>query len=186
MSNASKPAGGGSSFANFSVSPGGVIGPRGYAPTPPGARGRPRDPVFNLKTSTSHKVRDFGDFKYWAQGGRIHIVNEVDGAYKSCSIDEFGQRALTLAASAMNAVDAQERRMLTKIVGDMRDVLYEAKSQGDPHDPKVLEQRLRQRRPKAKLGYAKANHFAESGPLAGDDYFPTAVVGKSRPLYEAE
>lgn len=129
----------------------------------------------NIRTSTSHKCYKFRDQRYWAEGGRIYIVNDKDGEFTTCSIDEFGLRALGLARQARKMFEMRlwidEANELVRTIGDMKECIYEAKAQGDPHDPNVLMYKLRQRGKRVSLGGMKGHHV-KSGPISG------RIIGK--------
>lgn len=136
-----------------------------------------------IRTSDSHKVYKFRSQRFWAEGGRIYIVDDRDDEFASCSIEEFGSRAVALVGQATQLCQmnlwSDERAELIKAVGDMKRVIYDAKEQGDPHDPAVLAYKLRQRGRKVSVGYTKASarpYKDRTGqPLAG------RVVGEKRP-----
>jgi hypothetical protein len=146
-------------------------GPKEYSLFPSGASVQKSDlGAPNIRTSSSHNVRKFRDQRFWADGGRIQIVDDKTGDHTSASIDDFGQRAIALILQVRNMQRigywTDECHEIVKAIGDMKEVLYEAKEQGDPHDPEVLKYKMRQRGRKFTIGGLKGHHVTE-GPISG-------------------
>lgn len=124
----------------------------------------------NIRTSSTRKYYTFRDQRFWAENGRICIEDGNNGDFTSCSIDEFGLRALALARQARKMIGLQlwadEIKELTAAVGDMSHCIMEAKEQGDPHCEEVLLWKLRQRGHKVSLGGFKP-HAVKEGPISG-------------------
>lgn len=138
----------------------------------------------NIRTSSSHNVRKFRDQRFWAEGGRIYIVDERDGDFVSCSIDDFAKRALAFVQQARHMYQlglwTDEARELIKAIGDMKEVMYEAKEQGDPHDPEVLKYKMRQRGRKIAVGGFKG-YYTKEGPISGRQIGRQSIAGRMRP-----
>lgn len=122
-----------------------------------------------IRTASTSKVRHYKNMAFWAEGGRIYIEDERTGEFETCSIRDFGQRVLTLAEMAMHEHDGHERKLLVKMTGDARDVIYQAKEQGDPHNPHVLAFKLRQRGRKTSVGGIRSypDSVVKEGPVKG-------------------
>lgn len=136
-----------------------------------------------VRTSDSSKVYRFRDQRFWAQGGRIHIVDEAKDEFASCSIEEFGQRALGMVQQATKLIQwgiwNDERKDLVDAIGDMKRAIYDAREQGDPHDPEVVAFKLRQRGRRASVGYTTASAAVRKNNKG--QFMAGRVVGRHRP-----
>lgn len=86
-----------------------------------------------VRTSSSRKVFDFRQTKFWAERGLAHLVNEVTGEYTTCSIREWLLRAKALSDQAWREQYSDERVQMITLVENMVKVAKQAKAQGDPH-----------------------------------------------------
>lgn len=85
---------------------------------------------------------------YWAQGGVICIEDTRDGEFKTESRVEFAARVITIRTvlAADRYKYADERNEDFNFVINGAAAVKEARKQGDPFDPKVLESVLKHRR----------------------------------------
>lgn len=88
----------------------------------------------------------FDDLEYWAEDGVICIVDTRDGEYKAVTCLDFAKRAEAINEEARRATLPSDRLRLQNCVLDMHEAWKEAKSHGDPGDPEVVKQRIRERR----------------------------------------
>ena len=94
------------------------------------------------------KVYKYQDLIFWAQGGVICIEDTRDGSYQTASRAEFVARILVVRQS----IDANryqypsERNEDYNFIFNGVAAVKEAKQQGDPFDPAVIEALIRGRR----------------------------------------
>lgn len=96
------------------------------------------------------KIRKFGQLSFWAENGLIHLNNEETGKYVCLSRLEALTRAQALSEEAAHRRGDKyydQRNAMVELVEDIIEVVREAKHQGDPHDPKVLEHYAKHRPP---------------------------------------
>jgi hypothetical protein len=94
------------------------------------------------------KVHRYRKLLFWAQGGCVCVENEDEaGAFKSMSrVDAVARVILFKQAVDEGAYNyADERIEATNFIVNWCDSVREAKRQGDPFDPEVLAQQLRER-----------------------------------------
>lgn len=106
----------------------------------------------NIRTSTSHKVYRWRDLKFWADGGRIHVVNEKTGDHKSCARSVFLERAESFAAAIKKMKYGSDRRDHHQLLYLQSCAIQDAIGQGDPHDPRQLRDKLAQGRDRVVFG----------------------------------
>ena len=92
----------------------------------------------------------FDDIEFWAEDGLVFIVDHRDGSCKLDYLSDFKKRAFALNEEAKRLYKEgkypDEHKKMTDCVCSMRDCYTEAKDQGDPGDPKILAQKLKERR----------------------------------------
>lgn len=88
----------------------------------------------------------FDDIEFWACDGVICIVDTRNGDINAVTCKEFALRARDINDEARKATYAYDKRRLQNLVISMHEVWKEAKEQGDPADPAVIKQRLRDRK----------------------------------------
>jgi len=106
----------------------------------------------NLRTSTSHKVYTYRNQKFWAQGGRIYVVDEATGDFKSCSRKEFLLRLRGMSDGRDRLPWGDEKAEMQRAIEDGIMAVAEAQRQGDPHDSVVQQEKARQRRSVLRSG----------------------------------
>jgi hypothetical protein len=88
----------------------------------------------------------FDDLEFWAEDGVICIVDARNGDINAVTCKEFVERAEVINREAKRATYASDQRRLNDCVLNMYEVWKEAKQQGDPTDPAVMRQRLKDRK----------------------------------------
>jgi hypothetical protein len=113
-----------------------------------------------IKTSSTHDVRTYKHLKFWAEGGRVQIVDEDTGDHKSWSVQHMWNvvDAFLKKEQAGRRVDfwSDDLRNYRRLIADTLDVIVQAKYQGDPHSARVLEEKLRAKGHRASVGFHKA------------------------------
>lgn len=99
--------------------------------------------MFNIRTSTSHKVYRFRNQKFWAEHGAIHIVDENTGQRTACSLRDFLLRAQAMSAAAPRGAWTDERIEEQRGVEMMVECARDAKAQGDLFSNRVQIEKLR-------------------------------------------
>jgi hypothetical protein len=101
---------------------------------------------------------------FWAENGLIYVEDHRDGTFNAISVKDALKRAAVLAVEARrvaarvrvsagssgNHVAAEDRNKLLTCVENLIKACQQARTQGDPSDPKVIED-LRKQRKKNKL-----------------------------------
>lgn len=127
------------------------------------------------------KVYRRGDLLFWAQGGCICTERmDQDGSFKALSRAEFVARIImerdALKADCYNYND--ERDAAAKFVVEGCASVKEAKLQGDPFDPQVLEEQQRER--ENNKGYILLSgggvHMVDGAGGGTNDNLPPRVV----------
>lgn len=105
---------------------------------------------------------------FWAQGGCVCFEDTLDGSFQVLKRADFVARILLvrdcLAADTYRFAD--ERNAATNFVIDGCECNKEAKHQGDPFDPRVLEEKRRER--ENSKGYMSMAGAVMLGGLTGD------------------
>jgi hypothetical protein len=97
----------------------------------------------NFKKGPRYKFRDQ---HFWAEGGMICIENQNNGDFKVITRMEAAARAITLNDELPHMAYADERDELCKCVVELCEAIKEGKRQGDPMNPEVRKQRIRDSR----------------------------------------
>lgn len=95
------------------------------------------------------RVRKYKSLLFWPQGGVVCIVDESkDGEFTTATAAEFAARVIQIRYLIERGTHkyADERNADYNFVCDGAACVKEARKQGDPFDPKVLEHLLRHRR----------------------------------------
>jgi hypothetical protein len=87
----------------------------------------------------------FRDLVFWAEGGAVVLQNEATGEVSVLPVKTFLERLLALNLANTRERHIDEREELSSAVEAGVRIAREAKDQGDPLDPKVIEQRMRHR-----------------------------------------
>src|SRR5437764_38910 len=95
------------------------------------------------KIGTKYK---FKNQIFWAEDGMICIEDQRDGDFKCLSRTEAFERAKIFNEELRHTTYPDERDELCRCVVGLRDAYFEAKTQGDPTDPIVRKQKLKDMR----------------------------------------
>ena len=117
------------------------------------------------------KVYKYRNLIFWAQGGQICIEDTADGSYRVCGRAKFAARVIMMnnvlkRASAEALRFSDERNADYNFVTDGAAAVKEAKRQGDPQDPRVMEHWIKHHRP----GYiftGNSGSVVWQGPVVG-------------------
>jgi len=88
----------------------------------------------------------FRDLEMWAEEGIVVIENQKDGNIDTVFRRDIALRAAALNLEAKRAYWQEQRDELNEAVIKMHEVWKDAKQQGDPQDPEVIRQKVRERR----------------------------------------
>jgi hypothetical protein len=97
-----------------------------------------------LRKEGKHYKHD--DLEFWAEDGLIFIEDRRDGTFNVVPCREFSLRAKAINEEAKRATYPSDKANLNEWVLKMHDAWKEAKSQGDPADPRIALQKYRERR----------------------------------------
>jgi hypothetical protein len=86
------------------------------------------------------------DLEFWAEEGIVCIIDHRNGDVNAVTCNDFKLRAACLNRAAKRATTTEEANDLYDWTLKMYEVWQNAKDQGDPSDPEVMKQKLRQRR----------------------------------------
>lgn len=101
----------------------------------------------------------FRNQQFWAEGGLICIENQLDGNFKAITRAEAVARAICLNDELKFMDYPDERDELCKCVVNLGEAVKEAKRQGDPTNPDVRKQLIKDRKKVSVL-------FSTSGPTS--------------------
>lgn len=99
--------------------------------------------MFNIRTSTSHKVYRFRNQKFWAEHGAVHVVDERTGERTACSLRDFLLRAKAMSDAAPRGKWTDERIEEQRGIEDMIRCAQDAKQQGDMFSVRVQIDKMR-------------------------------------------
>ena len=88
----------------------------------------------------------FKDQVFWAEGGLICIENQNNGDFKVITRAEAAARIICLNDELPHFQYADERDELCRCVVNMCEAIKEAKRQGDPTNPEVAKQLIREKK----------------------------------------
>lgn len=102
----------------------------------------------------------YKQLEWWAEHGLIYMEDHSDDTFQALMVRDALERAAALTVerrrltsrivssggSSGNKVAAQERDMLQTAIEGLIEAAKEAKKQGDPSDPRVIEDLQKQRR----------------------------------------
>lgn len=97
-----------------------------------------------LRKEGKHKI--FDNIEFWAEEGLIFIEDRSSGDCNVVTCKDFVKRAVVIHDEAKRAWFKDDRDRLNDCVINMYEVWKEAKTQGDPSDPKIALQKLKERR----------------------------------------
>jgi len=80
------------------------------------------------------------------------MVDERTGEYKTGPVSEFEARSRAFAGMADRTGDPHQRAKILEMLEGLKETLYEAREQGDPHDPEVLAWKARHRGLRTQVG----------------------------------
>jgi hypothetical protein len=91
------------------------------------------------------------DIEFWAENGLIYVEDHRDDSFQAISVRDALQRAAVLSVEARRIrtkgkVGAEDRKHLLDCVDNLINACRQARKQGDPGDPKVLEDLRKQRK----------------------------------------
>jgi len=102
-----------------------------------------------MKSPVLHKEGKhyiFSDLEFWAEEGTICIMDRQNGEITAATTRDFAKRAEAINVEAKRVTIPDEKRALQECVLSMYAVWKEAKTQGDPTDPQVLRQKVKERK----------------------------------------
>ena len=85
-----------------------------------------------LQTDTNRTVYTFRNQKFWAKAGRIHVVDETTGEYRSCTRREFLLRLASIDVGLHRLGWADEKQELRKLISDGAACCKQAGEQKNP------------------------------------------------------
>lgn len=85
----------------------------------------------------------FRDQEFWPEGGMICLENRNTGNFKVLARAEAAARAIALNEEMQYITYPDERDELLKCICELAEAVKEAKRQGDPTDPEVRRQRIK-------------------------------------------
>lgn len=127
----------------------------------------------------TNRVPRFRNLRYWAQGGMVHIVNEVTGEFRVESPQDMRERAHAFYREAVRMRQGSghyqdEMRALLRMAKALIGVVQEAERQGCPLDARAARERHERKR--------RIVGFVGGQPVPGDpgatpDYVGKPIVG---------
>jgi hypothetical protein len=120
-----------------------------------------------------HGVKNYGNLRIWAEGGLVRVEDKRDGSCETLSVRDALLRAQAiselisekLARTRNRTTDARfytdEINDMQNLVDDVIAVCKQAREQGEPSDPKVIEDR-KLRSPKS-IPASDGDHFMKTG-----------------------
>lgn len=109
----------------------------------------------------------FRNQEFWAEGGLICIENQCNGDFKVITRAEAAARAISLNEELRYMDYPSERDELTKCVVNLCEAIKEGRRQGDPTDPEVRKQLIRDRRKISVLMPAGTSSSSSIGMVPG-------------------
>lgn len=110
----------------------------------------------------------FKDQVFWAEGGLICVEDQRNGAFKVMTRAEAAARTIALNGElSIASYYPSEKDELLKCVCNLAEAVKEAKRQGDPTDPDVRRQRIKDIHKVSIL----LPQFSGSGMLVESDRF---------------
>jgi len=86
----------------------------------------------------------YKDLIFWAENGLIRMEDQRTGEFFTITRQEAFERAKAIAEEINMITWGDEREATLSLVQSMCDVIDEAKNQGDPTDPEVIERVARE------------------------------------------
>lgn len=129
------------------------------------------------------------DIEFWAEHGLIYVEDHRDNSFQAITIRDALQRAAVLSVEARRVrgkgpVSAEDRKHLLDCVDNLIQACRQARTQGDPMDPKVIEDLRKQRKKNVLVAGPNAGHggkkqiflgngeVANTGPKKGQLWMP--------------
>jgi hypothetical protein len=91
---------------------------------------RPEDTL--IQRNNTRTVYAFGNLRFFARNGMIHIIHEDTGKYSTCSITDWTARIEMILEHAKRENYASDRTRLLRGLTAMQDCGRDAIAQGDP------------------------------------------------------
>lgn len=86
----------------------------------------------------------FRDMEFWAENGMVMLEDRNTGEFIAVTRRDMILRAMAFNDEINKIPWGDEREEMHSIVQSLADVIREAKHQGDPSDPKVVEDRVKE------------------------------------------
>jgi hypothetical protein len=91
------------------------------------------------------------DIEFWAENGLIYVEDHRDDTFNAITIKDALQRAACLSVEARRikakgALAAEDRKHLLDCIDNLVTACKQARTQGDPMDPKVIDDLRKQRK----------------------------------------
>lgn len=123
--------------------------------------------------------------RFWAENGLVCIEDQISGSFKALTRAEAAARAVALNAELPYMQYPSERDELCNCVVNLCEAVKEAKRQGDPTDPNVRRQLVKDQR---KVSMLIEGHNpippVSSGTIINDGHLVGAV--KDSRFYKLE
>lgn len=93
-----------------------------------------------------HLARTFHykGMNFWAEGGLIHMEDKNNGEYSVVTRKDCLLRAKAINDTIQYYPHASERDEQHRLVQDLIECVRQAKDQGDPTDPEIFKQKLKE------------------------------------------